>query len=111
MNDTYPEPYAIEMIGLERYVEAYRLYPQPRTPELEAHASAMAWKLQGADPLASLAVVFRSTCWIPCWMRWKFRKKLPLRDARDYFGRPNYSISIPIASPKLRGTALLSGDL
>src|SRR5579875_421166 len=57
LNDTYPEPYAVELIGMERYVEAYRVYPQQRTPELEAHAAAMAWKLQGADPLASICVV------------------------------------------------------
>jgi hypothetical protein len=57
LNDTYPEPYSVEIIGMERYVEAYRVHPQQRTPELEAHASAMAWKLQGADPLASICVV------------------------------------------------------
>lgn len=57
LNDTYPEPYSVEIIGMERYVEAYRVYPQPRTPELEAHAAAMAWKLQGADPWASICVV------------------------------------------------------
>jgi hypothetical protein len=55
--DTYPEPYSVELIGAERYVESYRLHPQPRTPQLEAHAAAMAWKLQGADPLASICVV------------------------------------------------------
>jgi hypothetical protein len=53
----YPDPYAIRRIGLERYVEAYRVYPQPRSPEIEAHAQAMAWKLQGADPLAKVLVV------------------------------------------------------
>lgn len=57
LNDTYPEPYAVELIGMERYVEAYRVFPQPRAPELDAHAAAMAWKLQGADPLASICVV------------------------------------------------------
>ena len=57
LNDTYPEPYAVELIGMERYLEAYRVYPQPRSPDLETHAAAMAWKLQGADPLASICVV------------------------------------------------------
>jgi hypothetical protein len=37
-------------------VEAYRLWPQPRTEEIAAHASAMAWKLQGADPEARICV-------------------------------------------------------
>jgi hypothetical protein len=55
--DTYPEPYAIETIGLERYVQEYRVHPQPRTREMEAHTAAMAWKLQGADPFAAVCVV------------------------------------------------------
>lgn len=57
MNDTYPEPYAVELTGFDKYVEAYRVHPQPSTPALTAHAAAMAWKLQGADPLSSIAVV------------------------------------------------------
>ena len=55
--DNYPEPYSVEFIGMERYVEAYRVYPANRTPNLEAHAAAMSWKLQGADPLAKILVV------------------------------------------------------
>ncbi len=57
LSDTYPEPHAVEVIGMERYVEAYRVHPQPRTPALNAHAAAMAWKLQGVDPFAKVAVV------------------------------------------------------
>jgi hypothetical protein len=38
-----------------RYVEAYRVYPQPRSEEIARHAAGIAWKLQGADP--------RPTCW------------------------------------------------
>jgi hypothetical protein len=55
--DTYPDTYAIQKIGLDKYIEAYRVYPQTRTDEVEAHASAMAWKLQGVDPLAEVFVV------------------------------------------------------
>jgi hypothetical protein len=55
--DTYPDTYAIRRIGLDRYVEAYRLWPVQRTEEIDAHASAMAWKLQGTDPLANVLVV------------------------------------------------------
>ena len=55
--DTYPDTYAIRRIGLDRYIEAYRVWPQTRTEEVSAHASAMAWKLQGADPSASVVVV------------------------------------------------------
>ncbi len=55
--DRYPDPYAIRRIGFEKYVEAYRLWPQPREAEVHEHAAGVAWKLQGADPLARIAVV------------------------------------------------------
>ncbi len=55
--DIYPDPYAIRRIGLEKYIESYRLQPQERSEEMAAHAAGMAWKLQGADPLASIFVV------------------------------------------------------
>jgi hypothetical protein len=57
VKDAYPDPYAIRHIGLDRYVEAYRVYPQPRSAELERHAAGIAWKLQGADPSANVFVV------------------------------------------------------
>jgi len=55
--DTYPDTYATRRIGLNLYLEAYRVYPQMRTEEVTAHASAMAWKLQGADPEANVVAV------------------------------------------------------
>jgi hypothetical protein len=55
--DTYPDTYSIRRIGLDRYIEAYRVWPQTRTDEVAAHASAMAWKLQGADPSSTVVVV------------------------------------------------------
>ncbi len=55
--DRYPDPYSLRHIGLEKYVEAYRVYPQPRTDEIAAHAAGIAWKLQGTDPLARVLVV------------------------------------------------------
>jgi len=55
--DTYPDPYSIRHIGLEKYIEAYRVYPQERNEEIAAHAAGMAWKLQGTDPLASVFTV------------------------------------------------------
>jgi hypothetical protein len=57
LHSAYPDTYAIRKIGIDKYVEAYRVYPQMRTDEVTAHASAMAWKLQGADPLAGMFVV------------------------------------------------------
>lgn len=55
--DAYPDPYSIPYIGFEKYIEAYRVYPQARTEEVAEHAAAMAWKLQGANPLARVLVV------------------------------------------------------
>ncbi len=55
--DIYPDTYAITRIGMDKYVEAYRVWPQPRTEEVTAHAAAMAWKLQGADPDARIVAV------------------------------------------------------
>ncbi len=55
--DAYPDSYALRHIALEKYVEAYRLWPQPRTERIAAHAEGIAWKLQGCDPLASVLVV------------------------------------------------------
>jgi hypothetical protein len=55
--DEYPDSYALRHIALEKYVEAYRIYPQPRSEAIAAHADGIAWKLQGCDPLASVMVV------------------------------------------------------
>ncbi len=55
--DRYPDPYSLRHVPLEKYVEAYRVYPQPRSDEIAAHAAGIAWKLQGADPLAAVFVV------------------------------------------------------
>ena len=40
MHDAYPDTYSIHRIGLDRYIEAYRVWPQPRNEEVAAHASA-----------------------------------------------------------------------
>jgi hypothetical protein len=55
--DTYPDTYAVRRIGFEKYIEAYRVWPQPRNDDVTAHANAMAWKLQGADPSKNVVVV------------------------------------------------------
>jgi hypothetical protein len=57
LKDTYPDPYAVRYIGLARYIEAYRVYPQPRSDEIDRHATGIAWKLQGTDPSATVLVV------------------------------------------------------
>jgi hypothetical protein len=55
--DSYPDSYSLRYIGAEKFIEAYRVYPQPRNDDIQRHAEAMAWKLQGADPLAASFVV------------------------------------------------------
>ncbi len=55
--DQYPDTYALRSITIDQYIEAYRLFPQPRSEAVERHAGGVAWKLQGADPLASVLVV------------------------------------------------------
>lgn len=55
--DHYPDTYALNTISTEQYVEAYRLYPQERSEQVARHADGIAWKLQGADPMASTLVV------------------------------------------------------
>jgi hypothetical protein len=57
LKDSYPDSYAIRHIGLDRYIEAYRVYPQPRTDEISRHAAGIAWKLSGVNPLARVMVV------------------------------------------------------
>jgi hypothetical protein len=55
--DSYPDTYAVSRIGIDNYVEAYRVYPQERSDEIARHASGIAWKLQGADPSARVFFV------------------------------------------------------
>ena len=57
VEDHYPHPYAVERLGLEKYVESYRVTPQPRSQELAVHAEGLAWKLQGLDPQAMIVAV------------------------------------------------------
>jgi len=53
----YPDPYALRYLGLDRYVDQYRLHPPARNDETALHASRLAWKLQGADPFAPTLIV------------------------------------------------------
>jgi hypothetical protein len=57
IHDACPDTYAVQRIGIDKYIEAYRVFPQERTEEIAEHASAMAWKLQGARPDAEIVVV------------------------------------------------------
>jgi hypothetical protein len=55
--DNLPDPYSLKTVGYERFVELYRLSAATQDPAAAAHANGIAWKLQGADPLARLFVV------------------------------------------------------
>ncbi len=57
LTDFFPDPYSVRFIGLDKYVETYRIHPPERTDEVAAHAAGMAWKIQGADPFAEVLVV------------------------------------------------------
>ena len=53
----YPDAYAIHSIGLEAYIEQWRLHRPERSPEMEVHAAGMAYRLQGTDPSATVFIV------------------------------------------------------
>ncbi len=55
--DDYPDVYAVDRLGLEKYVEAYRFHSRPRGGDIAVHAEGVAWKLQGCDPEAEILVV------------------------------------------------------
>lgn len=55
--DRYPDPYSLTHVGFDRYIEAYRVNPQPRSPEVEQHAAGVAWKLQGMNPMSKAVAV------------------------------------------------------
>jgi hypothetical protein len=57
LKDFYPDSYSVRRIGYTKYVETYRLYPQPSSFDLNRHAAGIAWKLQSVDPLAKVLVV------------------------------------------------------
>ena len=82
--DTYPDPYAVQRIGLDRYIEAYRVWPQNRTDEVAAHASAMAWKLQGADPLSRVVVVVSLNMLDPLLDAMETPQDAPRRSSKDF---------------------------
>lgn len=55
--DDYPDTFAIQKLGIDAYVEQYRLFPQQPNDEVADFASGVAWKLQGADPVQDVFVV------------------------------------------------------
>ena len=90
LKDAYPDSYALRYIGLERYIEAYRVYPQARSEEIARHAAGIAWKLQGTDPTARVLVVV------------SLNLLDPLLDAME---EPQAQ---PLANPRREGVELLN---
>ena len=39
--DTYPDPFSIRYIGIDKYVDAYRIHPQERTDEIAARTDSL----------------------------------------------------------------------
>ncbi len=98
--DAYPDTYALRHIPVDKYVEAYRVYPQPRSEQLERHADGIAWKLQGADPLARVMVVVSLNLVDPLLDAME-RPPVPSPMARQAAAKASsWSIRIPSASPK-----------
>ncbi|MDZ4796737.1 MAG: hypothetical protein SGI92_01140 [Bryobacteraceae bacterium] len=57
LQEPAPDSYALHATGYDRYVAMYREARRPRSKEIEAHARAIAWKLQGTNPFVPTAVV------------------------------------------------------
>ena len=57
VEDVYPDSYALERIGVGKYIESYRLAPRTEEPDVAIHAEGFAWKLQGCDPSAEILAV------------------------------------------------------
>lgn len=82
--DRYPDPYSLLHVGIEKYIEAYRVYPQPRSPEVEQHASGIAWKLQGVNPTSRVLVVISLNLLDPVLDAYQTPQPGPDREPRVY---------------------------
>jgi len=81
--DTCPDSYALHSISHKQYVEAYRLYPATRTPEIEEFARAVAWKLQGVYPGARTMVVVSLNMLDPVLDAMEVPQREPARRRRE----------------------------
>ena len=79
LEESYPHPYAVEQLGLEKYVGAYRVHPRARSGEAAVHAEGLAWKLQSLDPEASVFVVVSLNLLDPLLEAMERRQTQPLR--------------------------------
>jgi len=77
--DAYPDPYAIRAIGLERFVEAYRVYPQPRSRRSPAMPPASPGNSKAPTRRPACSWWSRSICSIRCSTPWRSRRRSPFR--------------------------------
>ena len=82
LEDTYPDSYAVRRIGIEKYLETWRVNPQPCSNELVAHAEGLAWKLQGTNPEASVLAVVSLKLLDPLLYAMERPQVQPLRKVR-----------------------------
>lgn len=57
LQEATPDSYVLHKTGYDRFVSMYRDQRKPSGPYIAAHASVVAWKLQGSDPGRRTAVV------------------------------------------------------
>jgi len=57
LNEDYPDTYAVRRIGVEKYVNAFRVLRRERAEGAAALAQGIAWKLQGIEPEAKVVLV------------------------------------------------------
>jgi hypothetical protein len=81
--DSYPDSWALNSLPFLQYVEAYRVYPQTRSEETEQFAAGIAWKLQGADPLARVLVVLSLNLLDPVLDAMEVPQSEPVRRRRE----------------------------
>ncbi len=79
VEDAYPDTYALTRVGLQKYVESYRMEPRESDDTLLIHAEGAAWKLQGCDPEAQILVVVSLNLLDPLLEAMEHPKAQPLR--------------------------------
>ncbi|HYP14188.1 MAG TPA: hypothetical protein VEQ63_09705, partial [Bryobacteraceae bacterium] len=88
-----PDTYAVRALGYEEFVELYRKQQKRISDEQRAHAAAIAWKLQGADPTGSTMAVL-SLNLLEAVME---AVEIPQED--PYVGRPKRDVQVVNAHP------------
>jgi hypothetical protein len=102
----YPDPFTLSRISRKTYIERYRLSGPPRSSETEEQASAMAWRLQGADPGRSTFVVLSLNLLDPVLDAYETPQPAPRprlhRDCEILNPHPNCLAEITLEAPFLQ---------